>query len=106
VQDIQVVYDKERLHTALRDGFNLSISFPVRWVISVKTQITGGQLKHSYSLFLVGHHIAVDGSSMSQLSKELLSKFSAGPDDTTTTSIVKAASYGDYIHEQVSATSN
>ncbi|KAI1318605.1 non-ribosomal peptide synthetase [Xylariaceae sp. FL0255] len=100
VQDIQIAYDSARLHDLLRSGFDLSISFPVRWVISIKTQIEQGKIKHWYSIFLVGHHIAVDGSAMSHISKQLLSCFEASPVDEVAKSVPSGPSYGDYVHEQ------
>ncbi|KAI1120014.1 non-ribosomal peptide synthetase [Nemania abortiva] len=99
-QDVQVVYDSARLYSILRGDFNLSISFPIRWVIFAETRVVDGKLKHSYSLFLVGHHIAVDGSSMSQLSKTLLSQLETSATDEDRINVTKAANYGEYIHEQ------
>ncbi|KAB2573376.1 Hybrid PKS-NRPS synthetase TAS1 [Lasiodiplodia theobromae] len=50
--------------TILRQPFNLREEYPARWVVL--------QDASTYRVFLVGHHIAVDGGSMSILSQEFL----------------------------------
>ncbi|KAF7351469.1 Polyketide synthetase [Mycena sanguinolenta] len=52
------------LNSALRSPVELSSQFAVRWIISESEATT--------DLYLVAHHIAVDGISMSVLSAELL----------------------------------
>ena len=60
---IEMVFDEIRLGQALHRGFNLSEESPVRWVIFQKASASVGALKTSTSLFVVGHHIALDGVS-------------------------------------------
>ena len=53
-----------KVNSLLRTAVDLSSTFAVRWLIVINA---GGT-----ELFLVSHHIALDGGSMSHLSKELL----------------------------------
>ncbi|KIK03064.1 hypothetical protein K443DRAFT_95740 [Laccaria amethystina LaAM-08-1] len=53
-----------KVNSLLRTAVDLSSTFAVRWLIVMSA---GGT-----ELFLVSHHIALDGGSMSHLSKELL----------------------------------
>ncbi|KAH6654887.1 amino acid adenylation domain protein [Truncatella angustata] len=55
---------EQRLHQALHEPFDLEHEFPVRWYI---VQQSSG--KHIY---LVSHHIALDGGALTRLSSELL----------------------------------
>ena len=61
--NIELILDESRLEQALHRGFNLFEEFPVRWVILQNTPFSGGVSKTSTSLFVVGHHIALDGVS-------------------------------------------
>lgn len=54
----------------LRQPFNLRSEYPARWVVL--------QDASTYRLFLVAHHIAVDGGSMSVLSQEFLELMNNG----------------------------
>ena len=53
-----------KVNSLLRTAVDLSSTFAVRWLIVINAEGT--------ELFLVSHHIALDGGSMSHLSKELL----------------------------------
>ena len=55
------------VHKALRLPFDLLKEFPVRWYIV--------QQSSGVQLYLVAHHICIDGSSMSLLSEELLALY-------------------------------
>ena len=61
--NIEVISDDKRLIQAIHRGFNLFEKFPIRWVILQNTPISAGASKTSTSLFVVGHHIALDGVS-------------------------------------------
>ncbi|KAJ7208643.1 amino acid adenylation domain protein [Mycena pura] len=56
--------DQAMIHSCLRTAVDLSSEFAVRWVIV--------QEGSNIDLYLVAHHIALDGKSMSVLSSELL----------------------------------
>jgi len=56
--------EEDAVRAVLRQPFNLQIEPPVRWVIL--------QDASGLRVFLVAHHIAVDGTSMSILSREFL----------------------------------
>ena len=57
-------YDDEAITTVARQPFKLEQEFAVRWVLVQHTS--------SILLYLVSHHIMLDGTSMSLLSTELV----------------------------------
>ena len=59
--NIEMILDEDRLEQALHRGFNLFEEYPVRWVIFKKASVSVVASKASTSLFVVGHHIALDG---------------------------------------------
>ncbi|KDQ18939.1 hypothetical protein BOTBODRAFT_28419 [Botryobasidium botryosum FD-172 SS1] len=59
-----IVSSSEQLKRAALRGFDLSVDGPIRWIVFTNVK--------SNELYAVAHHIAVDGSSMSQLSKEII----------------------------------
>ena len=61
--NIELIFDENRLEQAIHRGFNLFEEFPVRWVILQDASLSAGVSKTSTSLFVVGHHIALDGVS-------------------------------------------
>ena len=70
----------------IRQGFDLSSEFAVRWIIAIGL----GKLE----LYVVSHHIAVDGTAMSALSVELfnlLKKHSDNPAATDMSTIYSQA---------------
>ncbi len=106
--EIEIVHQAQSsgFNPAWRRGFDLSKQFPVRWIISMdysarEQSLTGP----SYTLYAVGHHIAVDGVSMSMLSKELLQSLRpqdrGGEAAVSPEAHVSLTSYGEYIHQQV-----
>lgn len=108
VQEVEVIVDETKLHAALRRPFQLSSQFPVRWVIRMELACAGGGavLRNSYSVFAVGHHIAVDGTSMSLLSNELMKALEPEAVDAASPKHhLSRPQYGDYIHRQASSAS-
>jgi hypothetical protein len=61
-----------KLQYLLRSAVGLSTNFAVRWVAVLGLAET--------ELFLVSHHIALDGGSMSQLSKQFIELLTIKPD--------------------------
>jgi hypothetical protein len=64
-----------KLQSVLRNAVGLSSNFAVRWVVVLGAAET--------ELYLVSHHIALDGGSMSQLSKQFIELLEIKPDSTT-----------------------
>lgn len=93
-QNIEIVSDDAKLQEALRRSLNLSTEFPVRWIIHQSFTVANGSLKSAYTLYAMGHHIAVDGSSMSHLSREILQLLSGEELQDT------SASYGEFVQRQ------
>ncbi|KAF9528634.1 amino acid adenylation domain protein [Crepidotus variabilis] len=63
-----------KVQSILRTAVDLSSTFAVRWVVVLKGAET--------ELFLVSHHIALDGGSMSQLSRELFDLLAIKSEDS------------------------
>ena len=61
--NIEFVFEEKRLKQTIRQSFNLSEEFPIRWVILQKDLNSANTSTFSTTLFVVGHHIAVDGVS-------------------------------------------
>ena len=61
--NIEVTFDEGSMEQAIHRGSNLFEEFPVRWVVLQNTPVAAGISKASMSLFVVGHHIALDGGS-------------------------------------------
>ncbi|KAL9117893.1 MAG: hypothetical protein Q9187_005564, partial [Circinaria calcarea] len=59
----------QAIASALRHGFDLFHEYPARWLVVQQTSMT--------LLYLVAHHVALDGTSMSLLSTEFLRLFKA-----------------------------
>lgn len=99
VQRFEIINDEARLSSSLRRGFNLSAEFPVRWVIHHSVMFEAGNLQTKCKLFAIGHHIAVDGFSLSILSKEILQRL----DVQTQHPVAEQSglSYGEYVQRQV-----
>ncbi len=96
-QNVQIISDEAKLAMELRQPFDLSTQFPMRWIIQPRFVVTNGNLKTAYTVYAVGHHIAMDGSSMSHLSKQLLELASAGePSELSVTE----PSYGEFVQRQ------
>ena len=68
--------DSQMIKNAVRQPFDLQNESPVRWVVVE-------QPFSKIQLYLVAHHIAVDGTSMSLLSTELLELFRGEPLEST-----------------------
>ncbi|KAL2182237.1 non-ribosomal peptide synthetase [Thermothelomyces heterothallicus CBS 203.75] len=90
-----------------RRGFDLSTQFPIRWVICTDTSPRGQGLPGpTCALYVVGHHIAVDGRAMNLLFKEVLVSLGLRDEEreqsgaTTQNQLSLSFSYGDYIHQQ------
>lgn len=98
VQSFEIINDEARLSTALRRGFDLCSEFPVRWVIHHEVKFQG-EIENKYRLFAVGHHISVDGFSLSVLSKEIL-RFLEPPTEQPA-SKQSGLPYGEYVQRQV-----
>lgn len=96
-QNIEIISDDGKLQQALRKPFDLSKEFPVKWIVHQQLSYVTGGVNTSYTIYAMGHHIAVDGSSMSQLSYELLN-FSE--DKLSAAQSASSASYGDFVHWQ------
>lgn len=101
VQEVEIVMDDLKLHEALRRPFQLSSQFPLRWVIHMKVSSGGGVIQQSYTVFAAGHHIAVDGTSMSVLSSELLEELESGEGNKHPNHPPRLE-YGEYIQRQAS----
>lgn len=101
VQEIEVVLDESKLQEALRRPFQLSHQSPVRWVVLIKVSLAGGVVQQSHTVFAAGHHIGVDGTSMSVLSSELLEALEAGEENKRADHRPRLE-YGEYIHRQAS----
>lgn len=70
---IEVIVDENGLEQVLHRGFNLFEEFPVRWVILQKILVSASASKTSTTLFVVGHHLALDGvSALFTLDQQLL----------------------------------
>ncbi|CAN9439870.1 unnamed protein product [Alternaria alternata] len=97
-QRFEIINDEARLSSSLRRGFNLSAEFPVRWVIHHSVMFEAGNLQTKCKLFAIGHHIAVDGFSLSILSKEILQRL----DVQTQHPVAEQSglSYGEYVQRQ------
>ena len=63
-----------KLQSVLRNAVGLSSNFAVRWIVVLGAAET--------ELYLVSHHIALDGGSMSQLSKQFIELLEIKPDST------------------------
>lgn len=55
---VEILSDDDDLDRALYQGFNLFQEYPVRWIISENASVSAGV---AFTLFVIGHHIAVDG---------------------------------------------
>ncbi|KAL9093503.1 MAG: hypothetical protein Q9165_003898 [Trypethelium subeluteriae] len=82
---------------------------PVRWIISMDDFDCPQSLESpNYTLYVVGHHIAVDSFSMSLLSKDLLQSLrrqvGGGGMAAMLETHVSPALYGEYIHQQIQGT--
>ena len=99
VQSFEIMNGQAKLSSSLRRSFDLSSEFPVRWVILHDTTIQGGKVQTTYRLFAVGHHIAVDGFSLSLLSKQILRLLEPTTEQPTTGET--GLSYGEYVQRQV-----
>lgn len=93
-QNIEIVSDDRSLQLALRRSLDLSTEFPVRWIVHQNFTVVNGSLKAAYTLYAMGHHIAVDGSSMSHLSREILQLISGENIDES------SPSYGEFVQRQ------
>ena len=96
-QNVQIISDETKLAEELRQPFNLSTEFPIKWVIQPNFTVVNGQLKTAYTVYAVGHHIGVDGSSMSELSKQLLELTQEG---ASSEMITVGPSYGEFVQRQ------
>lgn len=101
-QKFEIIQDQDGVLSALRQSFDLSTQFPVRWVILQKLSTNNGVLRTHHDLYIVGHHIAVDGSSMSYLSQCILQQLQpqSGVSAETLASS-KSPAYGQFVHKQV-----
>lgn len=97
-QNIEIAADDTRLHLALRRGFDLSAEFPVKWIVHQTFSVVEGRLDAAYTIYAMSHHIAVDGSSMSHLSRELLQLVEGGEDSDQTAAT--SPSYGEFVQHQ------
>lgn len=101
-QKFEIVQDPDRVSSALRESFDLSVEFPVRWVILQKFSTSNGLIKTHYDLYIVGHHIAVDGSSMSYLSQCILQQLDPQLDQSVVTETSSnSPGYGQFVQKQV-----
>ncbi|XP_044717203.1 AMP-binding enzyme domain-containing protein [Hirsutella rhossiliensis] len=98
IQNAEIMGDDAKLAQALRRPFDLSKEFPVRWVIHQHFASNEGFLKSSYTVYAMGHHIAVDGSSISYLSRRFLELVSQ--DGVVAPSSSSAPSYGEFVQRQ------
>ncbi|KAH9429665.1 Hybrid PKS-NRPS synthetase tas1 [Pyricularia oryzae] len=96
-QEIHVLMNDAQLYEALRKPFQLSSESPVRWVVQMKLQ--PGSARSTYTVYAAGHHIGVDGASMSVLSNQLLEAVASEVEDQPDHS---GPHYGDYIQRQAS----
>jgi hypothetical protein len=71
----------------------------VRWVIHHSVMFEAGNLQTKCKLFAIGHHIAMDGFSLSILSREILQRL----DVQTQHPVAEQSglSYGEYVQRQV-----
>ena len=60
----QCAISEKAMKEIIRQPFSLSNELPARWIILQDTD--------AYRVYLVGHHIIVDGQSMTIISKEFL----------------------------------
>ncbi|EGX94166.1 non-ribosomal peptide synthetase [Cordyceps militaris CM01] len=97
-QNIAIVSDDARLQQALRRGLDLSTEFPVQWIVHQAYSVVDGRLVAAHTVYAMGHHIAVDGTSMSHLSRELVQLIQDG--DTTTPPPPPPPSYGEFVQRQ------
>ncbi|KAM3512715.1 hypothetical protein MY11210_003668 [Beauveria gryllotalpidicola] len=97
-QNIEIAADDTRLQQALRRGFDLSTEFPVKWIVHQNYSVVNGRLEAACTVYAMGHHIAVDGSSMSHLSRELLQLVESG--DGASEPSTTAPSYGEFVQRQ------
>ncbi|KAH6846806.1 non-ribosomal peptide synthetase [Alternaria alternata] len=98
VQRFEIINDEARLSSSLLRGFNLSAEFPVRWVIHHSVMFEAGNLQTKCKLFAIGHHIAVDGFSLSILSKEILQLLDVQTQQPAAEQ--SGLSYGEYVQRQ------
>lgn len=110
-QNFEIVQEQASLVAALRRSFNLSSQFPVRWVIMQKMSMDNhGALQIGYDLYVVGHHIAIDGASMSYLSQCILQQLKPQSDSSAGTtsgaSVSRSLTYGQFVQKQVSGYSS
>lgn len=96
-QNIEIVADDTKLAELLRQPFDLSKQFPVRWIIYTHLAVIKGRLQTTYTVYAMGHHIAVDGSSMSYLSSQILELASQ---DEPAQALPSGPSYGEFIQRQ------
>ncbi|KAJ2978579.1 hypothetical protein NQ176_g3735 [Zarea fungicola] len=97
-QNIEVVVDNKRLQEALRRSIDLSSDFPIRWVVHQNLTVIKGNPESAFTVYAVGHHIAVDGSSMSHVSRELLEL--ASTDIKAAPTGLASPSYGEFVQRQ------
>ncbi|GAB1200511.1 hypothetical protein APSETT444_009884 [Aspergillus pseudonomiae] len=104
-QKFEIVQDPDCVSSTLRRSFDLSTEFPVRWVILQKMSAENGILRTHYDLYIVGHHIAVDGSSMSYLSQRILQQLDPKPiSSLDTEALPNSPTYGQFVQKQRRAT--
>ncbi|KAB8255140.1 hypothetical protein BDV32DRAFT_154554 [Aspergillus pseudonomiae] len=100
-QKFEIVQDPDCVSSTLRRSFDLSTEFPVRWVILQKMSAENGILRTHYDLYIVGHHIAVDGSSMSYLSQRILQQLDPKPNSSLDTeALPNSPTYGQFVQKQ------
>ena len=99
---IEIVNESHKLNESLRRPFNLSEDYPIRWVIQQNLSVEGGQLNSHLELYAIGHHIAVDGSSMSYLSIQLLNELGVlhAQKGSSPSSQGVIHTYGEYVQRQ------
>lgn len=97
-QNVDIVSDEAKLQLALRSPFDLSTEFPVKWIVHQQMSYANGALQTAYTIYAMGHHIAVDGSSMSHLSHEILQL--ADEKAEASSEAVSSPSYGEFVNWQ------
>ncbi|RAR05690.1 non-ribosomal peptide synthetase [Stemphylium lycopersici] len=98
IQRFEIINDEAKLSSSLRRGFDLSAEFAVRWVIHHSVSFEGGNIQTKCRLFAIGHHIAVDGFSLSILSKEILRLLETQAEQPVAEPT--GLSYGEYVQRQ------
>ena len=118
-----MIFDDNDLENVLHRGFNLSEEFPIRWVILRKTLDSIANPKISTTLFVIAHHITIDGvsnvldfeyvvsdvleqTSMSLLSSAIIKGLESGSEDGPAMIDKGMKTYAHFIEEQVSQKPN